>query len=244
MEKSHLCLLYLRGLMKHQLKTTIIVATLALSSILSLGSIVQAVPVDNAGDNTVDNNGGAMPGADPSAEPSEEANAGTQFTCVPQGSGNVATVGQRPGGEPIPIIIWTPEASKYFGDKYSPQNRCKIVTPKLNEAVAESGGSLKDVVLMSGQTRKQTVICVVSLNDKGCDETNVLFTLNPKNAKKADQILSQIMQISREGSSAGVIRETKGRVQIRLSDLLNRKTSRSPRQIRRKPAIKNNTGGL
>ena len=231
--------------MKHQWKTTIPrsgfaikIATLALSSILSWGSTVQALPpVDNTDDNS---NSTAMPDVDPS----EEANTGTQFTCVSQGDGNVATVGQRPGGEPIPVIIWTSASSKHFGEKFTPQSRCQIVTPKLNAAVAESGGSLKDVVLMNGRVNKNTVICVVSANDTGCNGRNTLFTLKPENAKKADQILAQIIQISRKGSSAGVIRETQGRVKVRLSDLLTKKANRSLRQTTRKPAVENKSSGL
>jgi hypothetical protein len=193
--------------------------------------------VDNTDDNS---NSTAMPDVDPS----EEANTGTQFTCVSQGDGNVATVGQRPGGEPIPVIIWTSASLKYFGEKSTPQSRCQIVTPKLNAAVAESGGSLKDVVLMNGRVNKNTVICVVSANDTGCNGRNTLFTLKPENAKKADQILAQIIQISRKGSSAGVIRETQGRVKVRLSDLLTKKANRSLRQTTKKPAVENKSSGL
>ncbi|MBS9392869.1 MAG: hypothetical protein HEQ29_06840 [Dolichospermum sp. LBC05a] len=227
--------------MKHQLKTAILVATLAISSIVALGSSVQALPPLDNGNNKV-NNSNSSPVAD--VDPSEEANTGTQFTCVSQGDGNVATVGQRPGGEPIPVIIWTSASSKYFGEKFTPQSRCQIVTPKLNAAVAESGGSLKDVVLMNGRVNKNTVICVVSANDTGCNGRNTLFTLKPENAKKADQILAQIIQISRKGSSAGVIRETQGRVKVRLSDLLTKKANRSLRQTTKKPAVENNSGGL
>ncbi|MDB9450663.1 COP23 domain-containing protein [Dolichospermum circinale] len=227
--------------MKHQLKTAILVATLAISSIVALGSSVQALPPLDNGNNKV-NNSNSSPVAD--VDPSEEANTGTQFTCVSQGDGNVATVGQRPGGEPIPVIIWTSASSKHFGEKFTPQSRCQIVTPKLNAAVAESGGSLKDVVLMNGRVNKNTVICVVSANDTGCNGRNTLFTLKPENAKKADQILAQIIQISRKGSSAGVIRETQGRVKVRLSDLLTKKANRSLRQTTKKPAVENNSGGL
>ena len=217
--------------MKHQLKTAMIAATLALFSIFALGSTVQAFPkVDNSVNSDVD--------------ASEESYTGTQFTCVPDGNGNVATVGQRPGGEPIPVIIWTSDSSKYFGKKVTPQSRCQIVTERFNQAVAESGGSLKDVVLMNGQVASKTVICVVSINDTGCDGSNTLFTFNPKNAKKADQILAQILQISREGSSAGVIRETKGRVQVRLNDLLTMNANHPLRQTKRNPPAQNNPGGL
>ncbi|MFM6393285.1 MAG: COP23 domain-containing protein [Dolichospermum sp.] len=203
-----------------------IVGSLALSSIFAFGSIVQALPVI---DNGVDDSNNS------DLDLSEEAYIGTQFTCVPDGNGNVATVGQRPGGEPIPVIVWTSNSSKYFGQNITPQSRCRIVTERFNQAVTNSGGSLKDVVLTSGKLGDKTVICVLSINDTGCDGGNTLFTLNPKNAQRPEQVLAQIAQISRQGSSAGVIRETRGRVQVKLSDLLKGKAS-----VRIKPA----TGGL
>ncbi|MBD1214717.1 MAG: hypothetical protein H9534_18730 [Dolichospermum circinale Clear-D4] len=201
--------------MKYQLKTAMIVATLALSSIFAFGSTVQAFPKV---DNTIDDS------ADSDVDLSEEAYTGTQFTCVPDGNGNVATVGQRPGGDPIPVIMWTSDSSKYFGQKISPQSRCQIVTERFNQAVTNSGGSLQDVVLTSGKVGDKTVICVLSIKETGCDGGNTLFTLNPKNAKRPNQVLAQIAQISRQGSSAGVIRETGGRVQVKLSDLLKGKS--------------------
>lgn len=212
--------------MKFQLKTAMIVGSLALSSIFAFGSTVQAFPKV---DNTIDDS------ADSDVDLSEEAYTGTQFTCVPDGNGNVATVGQRPGGDPIPVIIWTSDSSKYFGQKISPQSRCQIVTERFNQAVTNSGGSLQNVVLTSGKLGDKTVICVLSKDDTGCNGGNTLFTLNPKNAKRPNQVLAQIAQISRQGSSAGVIRETRGRVQVKLSDLLKGKSG-----DRIKPA----TGGL
>lgn len=222
--------------MKYQLKTAIVVATLALSSIVGLGSTVQALPPV---DNTVDTSGNNS-----NVDPSEVANTGTKFSCVPQGNGSVATVGQRPGGQPIPVIIWTPQASKYFGEKFTPQQRCQIVTKKLGQAVADSGGSLKDVVLMTGRANKNTVICVISASDSGCNGRNTLFTLKAENAKKADQVLAQIMQISREGSSAGVVRETEGRVQIKLEDVLKSNRGLSIGQGAKKPAVRDDSRGL
>jgi hypothetical protein len=120
--------------------------------------------------------------------------------------------------------MWTSDSSKYFGQKISPQSRCQIVTERFNQAVTNSGGSLQDVVLTSGKVGDKTVICVLSIKETGCDGGNTLFTLNPKNAKRPNQVLAQIAQISRQGSSAGVIRETRGRVQVKLSDLLKGKS--------------------
>jgi hypothetical protein len=198
--------------MKLQLAAPVLVATLTLSSALGLTSTVQAnPPVDNsAADNVpVDN-----------SEISDSAINGTKFSCVPENNGNVATIGQRPGGQPIPLIIWTKKASdENFGGKYSPQKRCDIVTPKLNKAVADSGGSLKDVVLMTGKIGSNTVICAVSMQDDGCNKNNVLLTLKPENAEKAEEILAQIVKISREGSSVSAVEETtQKRVQINLGD--------------------------
>jgi hypothetical protein len=203
--------------MKFQLAAPILVATLALSSTLGLTSTVQAnPPVDNsASENAppVDNS------ASDSSEVSDSEVNGTKFSCVAENNGNVATIGQRPGGQPIPLIIWTKKASDAFGGKYSPQKRCDIVTPKLNKAVADSGGSLKDVVLMTGKVNSSTVICVVSMTDDGCHKNNILLTLKPENAKKAEEILAQIVRISREGSSASAIQETsEKRVQVNLGD--------------------------
>ena len=222
--------------MKHQLKTAIVVATLALSSIVGLGSTVQALPpVDNKVDSSSNNS---------NVDPSEEANTGTKFSCLSQSNGSVATVGQRPGGQPIPVIIWTPQTSKYFGEKFPPQQRCQTVTEKLAKAVANSGGRLKDVVLMTGRVNKSSVICVISASDTGCKKDNQLFTLKPENAMKADQVLAQIMRISREGSSAGVIRETEGRVQIKLQDVLTSNRSLSVGQGTNKPAVRDDSRGL
>ncbi len=176
-----------------------------------------------------------------SQQTGDEAYSGTKFTCVSQGNGKWATVGQRPGGQPIPVIIWTQSASKYFGSQFAPENRCQIVTSKFNTAVRESGGSLQDVLLTSGNVNGQVVICVISDRDNGCQEKNTLFTLKPENAKNPDKVLSQLLEISTKGSDGGVITETRSnrrRVIVKLSDVLAaRRSSSSPLK---KPKVQNN----
>jgi hypothetical protein len=173
----------------------------------------------------------------------DEAYSGTKFTCVSQGNGKWATVGQRPGGQPIPVIIWTQSASKYFGSQFAPKNRCQIVTSKFNTAVRESGGSLKDVLLTSGNINGQVVICVISDRDNGCQDKNTLFTLKPENAKNPDKVLSQLLEISTKGSDAGVITETRSnrrRVTVKLSDVLSIAARRSSSSPVKKPKVQNN----
>jgi Circadian oscillating protein COP23 len=179
--------------MKIKSTTRILVAVLALFSICTITSKVQAKPPVGNSSNSDD------------SVPVVSTNAGTTFSCVPQSDGSIATVGQRPGGKPIPLFFWTQKSSSYFGGKYTPQNRCNIVTPKLNVAVAANGGSLKNILLSSGKVNRETVVCVISATESDCNSANVLFTLRPQNAQMANVILSQIMQISREGASAGVI---------------------------------------
>lgn len=226
--------------MKIKSTTRILVAVLALFSICTITSKVQAKPPVGNSSNSDD------------SVPVVSTNAGTTFSCVPQSDGSIATVGQRPGGQPIPLIIWTQDGSSYFGGKYTPQNRCNIVAPKLNAAIAASGGSLKKVLLANGQVKNETVVCVISATQSGCNSGNVLFTLKPQNAQRAGEILSQIMQIGREGASAGVIRETSGRVQVNLGDweeLTMGVASSEPVNsensvIPKNPVIPDNGGGL
>jgi hypothetical protein len=147
---------------------------------------------------------------------------GTKFTCVSQGNGNWATVGQRPGGGPITVITWTKEGSKYFGDNYTAQNRCRMVTPKFNRAVRQNGGRLKNVALIKGRVNNETVICVAStISRTGCNQQNFLFTLKPENSQKANEIVAQLTGIGKLGSSAGVVRETTGRLRLELSEVLD-----------------------
>ncbi|WP_256204703.1 COP23 domain-containing protein [Cylindrospermopsis raciborskii] len=158
---------------------------------------------------------------------------GTKFTCVAQGS-NWATVGQRPGGRPIPIIVWTKQGAQSFGENYNPKSRCEIVTANLNQAVEDSAGNLYDVVLTWGKLDDgKTVICALSLKDEGgCDGSNTLFALKPENAKNPNRVLETLTQISIKGSSAGVVSETKprGRLSVNLGRVVSQAAKRLPRE--------------
>jgi hypothetical protein len=142
---------------------------------------------------------------------------GTTFNCIPQGN-NYATVGQKAGREPVPLIVWTPQGSSHFGEKYPPQTRCQIVTQKLNTAISANGGTMKNLLLTNGMVNNQTVICTLSQQETSCNLTNTLFTLKPENANRSGEVISQLMQIGRYGSSAGFIQETSGQVYVDLGD--------------------------
>ncbi|BAU63471.1 hypothetical protein STA3757_08350 [Stanieria sp. NIES-3757] len=146
---------------------------------------------------------------------------GTTFSCIPQGN-NYATVGQKADREPVPLIVWTPKGSNHFGEKYPPQTRCQIVTQKLNAAINANGGTMKNLLLTNGMVNSQTVICTLRQQENACNPGNTLFTLKPENASRSGEIISQLMQIGRYGSSAGFIQETSGQVYVDLGDWENK----------------------
>jgi hypothetical protein len=154
---------------------------------------------------------------------------GTTFSCVPQDN-NYATVGQKGGRQPIPLIVWTPQGASSFGEQFSPQTRCQIVTEKLNAAVTANGGTMKHLLLTNGVVNGKTVICTLSQKQNSCNLDNTLFTLKPENAKRSGEIITQLMQIGRFGSSAGFIEETSGQVYVDLGDWENKvfETTTSP----------------
>lgn len=187
--------------MKSQLFAPVFATVLALASTVGFSTTTLARP-DVGGGSSSGSTGGSGSGVQP------PSTGGTTFSCLPQG-GNYATVGQRTGGTPIPLIVWTAQGSSYFGGSYNPQNRCNIVSQRLNTAVSANGGRLQNLLLTHGMVNGETVICSIGTTGaNSCNANNMLFTLKPENANRAGQILGQLLQISRVGGSAGVIYET------------------------------------
>ncbi len=211
--------------MNSKFSATVLVATLALSGILGLGNgQLKAQSSDDAFFDPTD--------------PSQYN--GTKFTCVAQGS-DWSTVGQRPGGRPIPIIVWTKKGAQSFGEDYNPKSRCEVVTANLNQAVEDSAGNLYDVVLTWGNVGDKTVICALSLKDEGgCDGNNTLFALKPENAKDPNKVLETLTQISIKGSSAGVVSETTKRLSVNLGKVVSQAAKRLPRETPKTPTIPGN----
>ena len=96
-----------------------------------------------------------------------------------------------------PLIIWN---TKYFGDNYTPQKRCEIVSEKLTKAVANNGGNLTNLNLKAGEIivnqAQYVVICVVSTHSDDCDSDNMLFTLKPENTKNPNEVLAKMVNFA------------------------------------------------
>jgi hypothetical protein len=111
----------------------------------------------------------------------------TAFQCIPDGN-NWQTIAQR-GNYQGTLLTWkTPE----FGDKFTPQERCQIVSKKLTTTVLENGGRLGNLTLTYGPVNDLTVICVVPENEGKCNDKNMLFTLSQKNAQNPSKVLADI----------------------------------------------------
>ncbi|MCL1472208.1 COP23 domain-containing protein [Argonema antarcticum] len=125
-------------------------------------------------------------------EPGTADDAPTVFACETNAEGNPTTVAKKGGDTTPPLIVWE---TTYFGQNYTPENRCGIVSEKLTAAVADNGGSLAGLQLTHGLVNRQTVICWVKGQGR-CNAQNMLFTLRPANAKKAPAIVQQLQNFA------------------------------------------------
>jgi hypothetical protein len=113
----------------------------------------------------------------------------TIFPCIQKGN-NWETIAQK--GNKVShsaLLTWN---TTEFGDKFTPEERCQIVSDKLTQAVINNGGRLGNLTLTYGPVNDLTVICVVPEKEVICNEKNMLFTLNQKNAQNPSQVLADI----------------------------------------------------
>jgi hypothetical protein len=138
----------------------------------------------------------------------------TVFKCVQQGS-DWATIAERGSDIKIPLIIWN---TKEFGDNYTPDQRCQIVSERLTKAVAENGGKLALLRLRVGELNNNKVICVTNKGSESCNSENLLFTLNQKNSEKSGDVWQTIFNIGKGDAGVPPVLE-KGNASILLENL-------------------------
>jgi hypothetical protein len=144
------------------------------------------------------------------------------FQCVQSGGGYATVVGN--GVKQATLITWNSTA---FGSEFSPQVRCNIVSQKFQTVVARNGGKLRNLILTVGTIGNQTVVCAINQGQYGCNSDNMLFTLNPENAKNPGAALARILQIGNYGSG-GPVSETTELPEYNLEGLVDRALSSVP----------------
>jgi len=139
----------------------------------------------------------------------------TVFKCVQQGS-DWATIAERGTDIKVPLVIWN---TKEFGDNYTPDQRCKIVSERLTKNVAENGGKLALLRLMVGELNNNKVMCVVNKGSESCNSENLLFTLSQKNSEKSGDVWDTIFNIGKGNAGVPPVLEN-GNSSILLENLL------------------------
>lgn len=124
------------------------------------------------------------------------------------------TVAEK-NGRQSPVITWT---TGYFGDQYTPQTRCQMVSPKLNNAVAANGGTFKGMRFSSGTVNGQLVVCILGAGQYDCNSSNMLFTLKPENRPRVGQILQELTNFGVSGSSS-IVEDSGEGIEVDISDL-------------------------
>lgn len=145
----------------------------------------------------------ALSGAAVFQTQAQAQSAPTTFHCVKSGSG-FATVARRGGKQSPPMITWQ---SYIFGPEYTPEVRCNNVSQRLTSAVAQNGGSLRNLLLTTGKINGQTVICYINVGAPRCNGSNMLFTLNPENARDPGTALASILRFG-AGTGGGPLRQS------------------------------------
>ena len=147
-----------------------------------------------------------------------ENNAGTvRFSCStatdPSSRKELpATVANVAGNtETIVIIVWK---SEYFGTKYTPQQRCALVSASLQKAFQEGRTYIGSGVEKSSGLG---IVCGVANPEKTCDRTNMLLTL--KSYQTADETVETLGQIL-QGKTGKPIYQSSGGKRVDLRDLL------------------------
>lgn len=160
-----------------------------------------------------------------SSEQSIPANAGsveaTVFQCI-QNSSVWVTIAKRGNAvSSSPLVTWN---STEFGEQWTPQKRCNLVSSKLTKVVEKNKGRLGELNLTTGKLdSNQTVVCVLSSGQESCNRDNMLFTLNKKNAKNPSAVLVEITNFSQGLASNSTVAEGGSVPQyIALETLVNR----------------------
>lgn len=144
--------------------------------------------------------------------PSPDKSPPTAFKCVSQ-NGQWVTLAEKGNLTSKPFFVWQ---TVEFGEKYTPNERCKIVSDKLTKIVQQNGGFLSDLSLSYGRVNGEGVICV---SKDSCTESNMLFTLSQKDANNPQGILTQMIDFAQNKTSNPLV-QSGGQTRILLEDLV------------------------
>lgn len=120
----------------------------------------------------------------------DAANTGpTTLKCTQDNNGKWVTIATRGNVQSTPLLIWE---TAEFGDNYTPEKRCHIVSEKLTTFVTDSGGRLQNLLLKTGNVNNYAVMCAVTKYNQSCNEKNIVLTFNKDNRLSQDKVLKTV----------------------------------------------------
>lgn len=102
----------------------------------------------------------------------------TVFKCLPYGADFFITVAQK-GQREAALFMWH---RNNFSPNVPAAVACNLFSERLTNVVAKNNGSFNNLLLTMGRVEGETVVCFVNNYQKGCNVSNVLFTLTPEDA--------------------------------------------------------------
>lgn len=156
------------------------------------------------------------------------------FSCDTSSDDYSQTFLRNINGSSYPIIKWERNdlwAPFDVSDRtYSHKERCQSVSNRLNAVMTNLGypDNLENINFATGDIVLRrleadgrpgldrngnpdyidpTVICVVSAKEPACTKENMLFTLNPNNAERSNEILTNFVNLLRNPDSSRLIIE-------------------------------------
>lgn len=132
--------------------------------------------------------------------------------------------------EDIPLFTWE---DRSFGDKWTPLERCQVVSRRLQVFTDRHGDFFKYIAV--GTLNKYPVLCIAKSEDAGssCNEYNLLITLIPGESEA--KILEEIIAFPTE--TVRVKRGSLGKSEIIFD--VQQYVQEAPRSPRKKRVIEN-----
>lgn len=118
--------------------------------------------------------------------------------------------------EPRAMAIWK---SEYFGNDFTPQKRCEIVSLKFQTALVDEQRT--KIVAAIDKSSGQGIICALATEDEVCDRSKMLYTL--KSYQNAQATIDRLVGTVNKSNVSKPIYEGNRRVVVDLKDLLGRK---------------------
>jgi Circadian oscillating protein COP23 len=133
----------------------------------------------------------------PTVQSNQSPNPNTSTSTISVKCENLTTVVQK-GERKASMLHWE---TNYFGEIFTPEKRCQLVSARLQAAADRNGGTFKNLQFGSGILNRQTVICLLQSGDKNCTTRNILLTLKPENAQRPQAIIAKILIFAKNGST-------------------------------------------